>query len=79
MIVSALSIIVVKYFEPLSMEGKKLSLMLNLSMEDKDSFLLSKFDLTALIETNFSVVKPEDTFQTMIQVISASVVIHFRW
>lgn len=72
MIVSALSITVVKYFEPLSMEGKKLSHMLNLSMEDKDRFLLSKLDLTALIETNFSMVKPEDTLQSMIQVISTS-------
>jgi len=63
---------VVKYFEPLSMEGKKLSHMLNLSMEDKDRFLLSKLDLTALIETNFSVIKPEDTLQSMIQVISTS-------
>ena len=72
MIVSALSITVAKYFEPLSMEGKKLSHMLNLSMEDKDRFLLSKLDLTSLIETNFSVVKPEDTLQSMIQIISTS-------
>jgi CIC family chloride channel protein len=72
MIVSALSILVAKYFEPLSMEGKKLSHMLNLSMEDKDRFLLSKLDLTALIETSFSIVRPDDTLQTMIQVISTS-------
>lgn len=73
MIVSALSITVAKYFEPLSMEGKKLSHMLNLSMEDKDKFLLSKLDLTTLIETNFSVVKPDDTLQSMIQTISTSI------
>jgi chloride channel protein, CIC family len=72
MIVSALSIIVTKYFEPLSMEGKKLSHMLNLSMEDKDRFLLSKLDLTTLIETNFSIVRPEDTLQSMIKVIANS-------
>ena len=72
MIVSALSVTVAKYFEPLSMEGKKLSHMLNLSMEDRDRFLLSKLDLTTLIETNFSVVKPDDTLQTMIKVISES-------
>ncbi len=72
MIVSALSVTVAKYFEPLSMEGKKLSLMLNLSMEDKDRFLLSKLDLTTLIETNFSVIRPDDTLQTMIKVISES-------
>ena len=72
MIVSALSITVVRYFEPLSMEGKKLARMLNLSVEDKDRFLLSKLDLTTLIETNFSIVKPDDTLQSMIQVISTS-------
>ena len=72
MIVSALRVTVAKYFEPLSMEGKKLSHMLNLSMEDRDRFLLSKLDLTTLIETNFSVVRPDDTLQTMIKVISES-------
>ena len=72
MIVSALSITVVKYFEPLSMEGKKLASMLNLSVDTKDRFLLSKLDLTTLIETNFSIVRPEDNLQSMIQVISNS-------
>lgn len=72
MIVSALSVTVAKYFEPLSMEGKKLSHMLNLSMEDKDRFLLSKLDLITLIETNFSKVRPDDSLQTMINVISNS-------
>jgi chloride channel protein, CIC family len=72
MIVSALSITVAKYFEPLSMEGKKLSKMLNLNVDNKDQFLLSKLDLTTLIETNFSIVKPDDTLQSMIQVISNS-------
>jgi CIC family chloride channel protein len=72
MIVSALSIIVVKYFEPLSMEGKKLSTMLNLNVDTKDRFLLSRLDLTTLIETNFSIVKPEDNLESMIQVISNS-------
>jgi CIC family chloride channel protein len=41
-------------------------------MEDRDRFLLSKLDLTTLIETNFSVVKPDDTIQTMIKIISES-------
>ncbi len=72
MIVSAISITVVKYFEPLSMEGKKLARMLNLSVDTKDRFLLSKLDLTTLIETNFSIVKPEDNLQSMIQIISNS-------
>ena len=80
MIVSALSITVAKYFEPLSMEGKKFSRMLNVSVEDKDRFLLSKLDLTTLIETNFSIVRPEDTlaiydsklFRRQVEILSLS-------
>jgi len=72
MIVSALSLIVVKYFEPLSMEAKKLSRKFNFSVDNRDTFLLSKLDLAELIETNFSTVHPDDTLQTLINVISKS-------
>lgn len=72
MIVSALSITVTNYFEPLSMEGKKLSKMLNLTVENRDKFLLSKLDLSTLIETNFSTVNPEDSLESLIKVISSS-------
>ncbi|MDH4089159.1 MAG: chloride channel protein [Cyclobacteriaceae bacterium] len=72
MIVSALSITVTHYFEPLSMDGKKLSTMLNLTVENRDKFLLSKLNLSALIETNFSVIKPEEPLQSLIKVISTS-------
>ncbi|MBA4053659.1 MAG: chloride channel protein, partial [Marivirga sp.] len=72
MIVSALSITVTKYFEPLSMEGKKLSTMLNLTVENRDKFLLSKLDLSTLIETNFSTIKPHESLESLIQVISSS-------
>lgn len=72
MIVSALSITVTHYFEPLSMEGKKLSTMLNLTVENRDKFLLSKLDLSTLIETNFSVVQPDEPLQSLIKVISSS-------
>jgi CIC family chloride channel protein len=73
MIVSALSLVVVKYFEPLSMEAKKLSLKLNnMSVDNRDTFLLSKMDLAELIETNFSVVKPEDSLKRLIEVIANS-------
>lgn len=72
MIVSALSITVSNYFEPLSMEGKKLSALLKVNVEDRDQFLLSKLNLTELIETNFSIVKPEQNLKSLIQVISAS-------
>lgn len=72
MIVAALSITVVKYFEPLSMEGRKLSRMLKVSVDDRDKYLLSKLDLKQLLETNFSVVKTEDTLRLLVRVISIS-------
>ena len=72
MIVSALSNTVTHYFEPVSMEGKKLSSMLNLTVENRDKFLLSKLDLSALIETNFSVIGIDESVQSLIRVISTS-------
>jgi CIC family chloride channel protein len=72
MIVSALSITVVKYFEPLSMEAKKLSAKMNFSVDNRDTFILSKLDLAELIETNFSTVRVDDTLKSLIQVISKS-------
>ncbi len=72
MIVSALSMVVTNYFEPVSMEGKKLAGMLNLTVENRDKFLLSKLDLSALIETNFSVIKPDESLSALIKVISSS-------
>lgn len=72
MIVSALSNTVTHYVEPLSMEGKKLSSRLNLTVENRDKFLLSKLDLSTLIETNFSVIGPDEPVQSLITVISTS-------
>jgi CIC family chloride channel protein len=72
MIVSALSVTVATYFEPLSMEGKKLSAKLNSPIEDRDKSLLSRLDLTQLIETNFSTIGPSSTLQELVTVISTS-------
>jgi CIC family chloride channel protein len=72
MIVSALSMVVTHYFEPVSMEGKKLAGMLNLTVENRDKFVLSKLDLSDLIETNFSIIKPEESLSALIKVISSS-------
>ena len=72
MIVSALSVTVARYFQPLSMEGKKLAQMLKLSVEDRDHYLLSKLNLSELIETNFSTVNPDDTLQALVKCISKS-------
>jgi chloride channel protein, CIC family len=72
MIVAALSITVVRYFEPLSMEGKKLSRLLKVSVDDRDKYLLSKLNLQELLETSFSAVKPDDSLRLLVRVISIS-------
>jgi chloride channel protein, CIC family len=72
MIVSALSVTVVHYFEPRSMEGKKLASKLHLSIDNRDTFILSKLDLAELIETNFSTIRVEENLKTLIKVISTS-------
>jgi chloride channel protein, CIC family len=72
MMVSALSLTIAHYFEPLSMEGKKLSGMLNVKVADRDSLLLSKLNLSELIETNFSALRPDDSLRLLVRVISIS-------
>ncbi len=72
MIVAALSISVAHYFEPLSLEGRKLSKLLNVSVDDKDKYLLSKLNLNQLLETNFSPIRPDDTLRLLVRVISIS-------
>jgi chloride channel protein, CIC family len=72
MIVSSLSLVVVHLFEPLSPEAKKLSEKLQVSVETRDKLLLSRIDLSALIESNFSVVHPNDSLGTLIKVIANS-------
>ncbi len=72
MIVSSFSVTIAHYFEPLSMESRKLAARHNLSVANRDHFLLSKLDVAQLIEKNFSTVRPEDDFQTLIKTISKS-------
>lgn len=72
MLVAALSITVVRYFEPLSMEGKKLSKLLNITVDNRDQFLLSKLNLQDLLEHNFSAIRPEDSLRLLVRVISVS-------
>lgn len=72
MIVSALSMTVTHLFQPLSMDSKKLSGMLRGSIDTRDKFLLSKLDVSELIETNFSIVRPEYNINDLIKVIAQS-------
>ncbi|GIL23824.1 MAG: transporter [Bacteroidota bacterium] len=72
MIVSALGLTVAKYFEPLSMEGKKLLKLLNMTVHNRDQFLLSKLNLQDLLEQSFSAVRPDDSLRLLVRVISIS-------
>jgi chloride channel protein, CIC family len=72
MIVSSLSIIIVHVFEPQSMEARKLHAMLNVAVDNRDKFLLSKLQLGDLLETNFSVVHPDENLLSLIKTISSS-------
>ena len=72
MIVSALSLSVAHLFEPMSMDARILSARLRGSIETRDKFLLSKLDVSELIETNFLAVRPEHTLEELIRVIAQS-------
>ncbi len=72
MIVSSLSLLIAHYFEPLSMESRRLAARHNLSVVNRDQFLLSKLDLTDMIERNFSVVSPNDDLRSLIKTIASS-------
>jgi CIC family chloride channel protein len=72
MIVSAISLAVVTFFQPKSMEAKKLSKLLNASINDRDQYLLSRLDLGQLIEKSFLTVRPEATLEDLKKVIAAS-------
>jgi chloride channel protein, CIC family len=72
MIVSVGSITIARYFEPLSMEQKKVARAVKFSLEDRDKYLLSKLDFNEMIETNFEPVHPEETLKHLIKAISSS-------
>jgi chloride channel protein, CIC family len=72
MIVSSLSLALVHLFEPLSMEARKLSTMLNSTIETRDKLLLSRLDLHELIETNFAVVDVNASLKDLTRQIASS-------
>lgn len=72
MIVSSLSLSLVHFFEPVSPEGRKLATLLNTSIETRDKLLLSRLDLSELIETNFSRVPENAMLSDLIKVIASS-------
>jgi CIC family chloride channel protein len=72
MIVSALSLAIAKYFEPLSMEARKLSERLKHSIANRDQLLLGKIALDKLIETDFIPLHENDLLRSLINAISQS-------
>jgi len=72
MIVSAISLAVATYFQPKSMEAKKLAKLLNANIDDRDQYLLSRLDLMQLIETNFMILHPHDNLDALRKAIAAS-------
>jgi len=63
---------VTKYFQPLSMEAKKLSKKLKHAIDSRDHYLLSKLELNKLIEKDFVTLNENDLLQSLINAISQS-------
>jgi CIC family chloride channel protein len=72
MIVSSLSLLIVHFFEPMSMESKKLSVKLRSTVDNRDKLVLSRLALSELIETNFSIVPYESSLHDLVKIISSS-------
>lgn len=72
MIVSAISYMVVKYFEPLSMDAKKLAKKGHVLMQNKDMTILSSLRTEKIIETDFQKISPEATLRELTEVVAHS-------
>jgi len=72
MIVSALSYTIVKYFEPHSMDTKRLANKGRIFTHDRDRNILTKLKVSDLIEMNFQIVHPETKFGDLINTITHS-------
>ncbi|WP_089317680.1 chloride channel protein [Pontibacter ummariensis] len=72
MIVSATSYALVKYFEPYSLDTKKLAQKGQLLTHNKDRTILRIMKIRHLIETEFQPVSPDATLGELVQVIAHS-------
>jgi CIC family chloride channel protein len=66
MIVSSISLIIVKRFHPDSMDVKRLKEGTIIS-EDKDTSILGRIDMESMIEHDFAVLHPDDKLREVIQ------------
>lgn len=72
MVVSSISYLVSKYFEPFSVYTKKLAMKGDLISTDKDKLVLARMALRNYLETDFIPVKPDDTLAELIHAIEHS-------
>lgn len=72
MIVSASSLIISKYFEPYSMDIKRLVKKGNVFTSDKDKNILTSLKIEELIETDFQKVSPYDTLGELVETVANS-------
>ncbi|MBK7130762.1 MAG: chloride channel protein [Crocinitomicaceae bacterium] len=72
MLVSATSFMIAKYFEPLSMDAKKLAVHEDLHLHDRDKTILSAISFKELIETDFIVVKPGASLGELVEILAQS-------
>ncbi len=72
MIVSACGFLISKYFEPYSMDVKRLAKKGHVFTSDKDRNILTSLNITNLIETDFQTVSPEATLGEMVKMVARS-------
>ncbi len=72
MIVSSISYAISKYFEPYSMDTKKLGKSGKIFTYDRDHNILTTIRTSQLIETNFQKIAPNDTLGSLVDIISKS-------
>lgn len=72
MIVSAISYMVVKYFEPLSMDAKKLAKKGHIFTHNKDKTILSSLKIGKIIETDFQKISPDSSLKELTEVVAHS-------
>lgn len=72
MIVSSISYAISKYFEPFSMDTKKLGKSGKIYNYDRDHNVLTTIDTVRLIEKNFQQIYPENSLGEIVSIISKS-------
>jgi len=72
MLVSAISFMIVKYFEPYSMDAKKLAKKGHVLTHDKDKSILSSLKAGAIVETGFHEVSSDSTLRTLVDIVAHS-------